>query len=94
MSKKKLTLEDIERVLNDITKKQGITIGPPELIEIAAVLDTGESLYKANLGTKEHPFWIFGSKESVQKRIGLFQRQLLNMLKGNNNGNDNSSIHN
>lgn len=82
MCRKKLTLEDIERALNDITVKQGITIGPPELIEIAAVLDTGGSLYKANLGTKEHPFWIFGSKESVQKRIGLFQRQILNTLKG------------
>ena len=84
MSKKKLTLEDIERALNDIVVKQGITIGPPELIEVAAVLNIGEPLYKANLGTKEHPFWIFGSKESVQKRIGLFQRELLNMLKGNN----------
>lgn len=84
MSRKKLTIEDIERALDDIIIKQGITIGPPELIEIAAVLDTGEPLYKANLGTKEHPFWIFGSKESVQKRIGLFQRQMLNILKGNN----------
>ena len=84
MCRKKLTLEDIERALNDIAIKQGITIGPPELTEIAAVLATGESLYKANLGTKEHPFWIFGSKESIQKRIGLFQRQMLNMLTGNN----------
>lgn len=82
MNEKKLTLEDIEQALNDIIIKQGITIGPPELIEIAAVLATGEPLYKANLGTKEHPFWIFGSKESVQKRIGLFQRQILNVLKG------------
>lgn len=94
MSKKKLTIEDIERALDDIIIKQGITIGPPELVEIATVLDIGESLYKANLGTKEHPFWIFGNKESVQKRIGLFQRQMLNMLKGDNNGNNTSSIHN
>ena len=84
MGKKKLTIEDIERALDGIIIEQGITIGPPELVEIGAVLDTGGPLYKANLGTKEHPFWIFGSKESVQKRIGLFQRELLNILKGNN----------
>lgn len=95
MSKKKLTLEDIEQALDDIIIKQGITIGPPELVEVAAVLGTGEPLYKANLGTKEHPFWIFGNKESVQKRIGLFQRQVLDILKSNkSNGNNTSSIHN
>lgn len=81
MCRKKLTLEDIERALNDITIKQGITIGPPEIIEIAGVLTTGEALYTANLGTKEHPFWIYGSKESVRNRIEDFQRQILEHIK-------------
>jgi len=93
-NKYNLTIADIKRALNNITKGHGITIGPPEIIEIAGALTTGEVLYKANLGTKEHPFWIYGTKESLQKRIEDFQRQMLDILKGNNNGNNTSPIHN
>lgn len=77
IEKEPLSLETIENALRSILKDKDLDIGVPELIEIGAVLSIGEKLYKANLGTKEHPFWIFGSKDSVQKRIGQFQRELL-----------------
>lgn len=93
-SRYNITIADIERGINSYIIKQGIIIGPPEMIEVADALTTGEMLYKANLGTKEHPLWIYGDKESIQKRIGSIQREILNMLKGNNNGDDTSSIHN
>lgn len=78
---KPLTIHTIEEALRKITKEQGAVLGPPELVEIGAVFTTGEPLYKANLGTKEHPFWIFGSKESVQKEVEWFQRRLLTEIK-------------
>jgi len=49
--------------------------------EVAGSLCNGEVLYRANLGTVKHPFWIYGTKDSVINRIKEFNAQILNQLK-------------
>jgi hypothetical protein len=77
IEKELLSLKAIEDTLRSIFEKEGFDIGPPELIDTGIMLSVDEKLYKANLGTKEHPFWIAGSKDGVQKEIEWFQRKLL-----------------
>lgn len=77
IEKEVLSLEAIEDALRSIIEEEGFDIGPPELIDTGIVLSAGEKLYKTNLGTKEHPLWIAGSKDGVQKEIEWFQRKLL-----------------
>jgi hypothetical protein len=81
IEKEQLSLEAIENALRSILEDKDLDIGVPELIEIGAALSIGENLYKANIGTREHPCWIIGSKDSVQKRIGQCQRELLAKIK-------------
>ena len=75
--KELLSLEAIEDTLRSILEEEGFDLGPPELIDTGIMLSVNEKLYKANLGTKKHPFWIAGSKDGVQKEIEWFQRKLL-----------------
>ena len=75
--KELLSLEAIEDTLRSIFEKEGFDIGPPELIDTGIMLSASEKLYKADLGTKKHPFWIAGSKDAVQKEIEWFQKKLL-----------------
>lgn len=77
IEKELLSLEAIEDALRSILKDKDFDIGPPELIDTGIMLSASEKLYKANLGTKKHPFWIAGSKDGVQKEIKWFQRKLL-----------------
>ena len=76
-----LSLKAIEDTLRIIFEKEGFDLGPPELIDTGIMLSANEKLYKANLGTKKHPFWIAGSKDGVQKEIEWFQRKLLTEIK-------------
>lgn len=76
IEKELLSLEAIEDTLRSILEEEDFDIGPPELIDTGIMLSVDEKLYKANLGTKKHPFWIAGSKDGVQKEIEWFQRKL------------------
>lgn len=77
IEKELLSLEAIEDALRSIFEEEGFDIGPPELIGTGIMLSVNEKLYKANLGTKKHPFWVAGSKDGVQKEVEWFQRKLL-----------------
>lgn len=81
IEKELLSLEAIEDTLRSMFDEEGFDIGPPELIDTGIMLSVNEKLYKANLGTKRHPFWIAGSKDGVQKEVEWFQRRLLTEIK-------------
>lgn len=44
--------------------------------EKAYAWDKGQELWKINLGTKDHPFWIYGSKEKVFEEYQKFNKQM------------------
>lgn len=49
--------------------------------EVTGNFCDGEVLYRANLGTTKHPYWIYGTKDSVTNRIKEFNAQILDQLK-------------
>ena len=49
--------------------------------EKAFALYNGEELWKVNLGTKEMPFWIYGSKEKVFEEYQKFNKQIVESAK-------------
>lgn len=48
--------------------------------EKAYAWDKGQELWKINLGTKDHPFWIYGSKEKVFEEYHKFKKQIVESI--------------
>lgn len=75
---KNLTLEDIERALENVCDKQ--SIGRLTWHRTDMVSDDGEPLYLVDLGANGYHAYIGGTKKQLEERINLFYKHLIDEL--------------
>ena len=74
-----IRFKELEAAIQKIMDEHSLDINIKP--EVAGSFCDGKVLYRANLGTAKHPFWIYGTKDSVISRIKEFNVQILNQLK-------------
>lgn len=88
-----ITLNDLISCITKLVQENNLdfSVSYPEK---AYAWDKRTELWRVNLGTKDHPFWIYGSKEKIFEEYQNFNKKIVEISKKHTNGDNTSPIHN